>query len=419
MKKERFFKMAILGILSTMIFGSTTYVSAASGYAFSAGYTGSDLDTTSQVNYANSTYNKIGYTTNYKMAPNSSYLNTGKYSNGRRYMESDVIYLSGHGDDEGKTIQLGNNVGYRVDSYYNNNLLKLSSVNWSKVKLITYAGCKTSYNPIQDYSNISVETYRKGAKNVVGFQQEVYTSSLIEWMKKYHDKLKSGGTVVQAIQYANNYSYNDSRVKDIGFFGPSNTTISSVDNTIYSSNLLNTDNQNTTIVTNSIEFTNDNEDLENILTYLESKYSEFNKNDYEVKVYTLNKEQNCYSIDLIKKIGDYYTNLGYSIGVENGKVTSVTDNNDKLTLETKMKIYNKKVSKELLESYKEQAIAQVYKKAIKNELPIKVDKNDITIDNQKCQLFFDTNNNKKYYKVFTTYKNGKGLINVDYKCIEL
>lgn len=63
MKKRKFFKMATLGILGTMILGATTYVSAASGYAFSAGYNfGDGVDTTTAMTYAANVYDNLGYT---------------------------------------------------------------------------------------------------------------------------------------------------------------------------------------------------------------------------------------------------------------------------------------------------------------------------------------------------------------------
>ena len=43
----------------------------------------------------------------------------------------------------------------------------------------------------------------------------------------------------------------------------------------------------------------------------------------------------------------------------------------------------------------------------------KIDNKDLKVNEQICQLYFDVDNNKHYYKVFTTYEKN-GFIDVDY-----
>ena len=80
MKQKKFLKVATLGILTTLMLGVSSYVSAASGHAYCAGYSGNDLGTTSMTTNAYNTYRSLGYSSNYTISPSFNTLKSGKFS---------------------------------------------------------------------------------------------------------------------------------------------------------------------------------------------------------------------------------------------------------------------------------------------------------------------------------------------------
>ena len=412
MKRKIILKLFTLGLLLLIINSCSYSVLAASGYAFSAGGTVDNWNTTSLIQNGNNTYNNLGYSAQYMMNPSFNTLNNGKNADGSKLLESKVVLLAGHGNTAGTSIKLSSSSYLRTGNTTGNSV-GVNNVNFSKVKLITLVGCKTSYDPYDNYSNLAVEIFRKsaGKANVVGFKQEVSSNIMAEWCANYHSKLKSGGTVVQAIQYANSKSYRDSRVKDIGYFG-TDTTIKS---TSLSTCSIPLNDSNSTFIQKNIEFTKENQNVQGIVDFIKTINPSFNVNDYIINIYCLNKEQDIYTIDFIRKIGNFYTNLGYVANIQYGKLISITDNNqsiEDIKIEefpnTKIKLSNSKIV-----SLKKDAIKYLKNKLMQNNV------STFSVENQKCQYYLDVKTNKKYYDIFTTYKDENNTINVDYYSIEI
>src|SRR5699024_11000780 len=138
-----------------------------------------------------------------------------------------------------------------------------------------------------------------------------------------------------------------------------------------------------------------------IISLIKSKDSLFKIEDYEVRINELNKEQNLYIIDFIRKIGNFYTDLGYVVTVKDGKVTTLTNNNREILPTISKTLSNNTISSENLNSYKKIAIINLMQKSFKDFSLGAFRNKDIIVKEQLGQLYFDVNTNKPYYKIFT------------------
>ena len=150
------------------------------------------------------------------------------------------------------------------------------------------------------------------------------------------------------------------------------------------------------------------------MDFISSKNPSFKKEDYDIKINELNKEQELYIIDVVKKFDNFYTNLGYVITIRGGKVETITDNNKSVFQKSSATSIKNSITVEELDIYKKEAIVNLMKKLENNTTGNKkIDNKDLKVNEQICQLYFDVDNNKHYYKVFTTYEKN-GFIDVDY-----
>lgn len=413
MRKKSKIKLLIVLSLFTILsiaIGGHTNVFAASGHYFCAGLEDNTLSTQSMVVNSANAYSALGYSGAYKINTNFATL-TGTYSDGTKCLESKVLFLTGHGNDVGNSLVVSSTgVGIKTGSS-NLKYAGVNNINFNNTKLVTLAGCRTSYND----SSLAVEIYRRGADNVIGWRQSVFAEELTKWITRYNSKLKSGSTVWDAVAYAGQINYKDSRVKDVGFFGSANNKINSVNIPVSTYSLERVEESKTERILEDIVFTNKSEDFVALNEYISSKYPSFKQEEYETKVYEINKEQNLYLIDYLRKVNGFYTDLGYVVTVTNGKVESITNNNNVIN-ESNNLLKAKDISNARLEECKQEAIQEIMGKNEKSKV---IKNNDIAIEKQEQQLYLDVNTDKQYCKVFTTYKNANGIINEEYSLIEI
>lgn len=410
---KKFVFTLLIAIILIVITGNCIGVFAASGHAYCAGVVETGVDSTSSVKNAYNNYKAMGYSSRYDLNPDGNTLK-GSFSDGNRYLESKVVLLFGHGVDGGTALKVSNNSGIRKGTS-GVSFVGIDDINFNKVNLVTLVGCETSFSD----KSLAVEIYRRGAANTIGWRQSVYSDSLNQWTIKYNNALRDGKSVGDAVAYAGQSQYSDPRVKDIGFFGAHTNKVNSVDIPEVMSLNKEEIETNTCKVSEDIYFENNNKEIDKLTSYMTSKYPSFKKEEYEIKVYELNRDQGLYTIDYNRKIGDFYTDLGYVITVKEGKVESITDNN-KILEDNVYSVINKKVvSVEELQDYKEVAKEQIVQKSKRNKLNNMFNGKNLTITDQETQLYLDVNTNKQYYKVFTTYKDIDGAMDVDYYLVEL
>lgn len=385
------------------------------GVAYLAGaYFIGDVSTTSIINDSKKALEDMGFFTSSRTNPSFNQLNGT--TNGRKNLESNVVLLSTHANDTIMTfpstaLKIGNSGNFQIGDK-TMDMVGVNSVNWSKVDLVILGGCNTGSTS----EGITAQIYKKGASAVIGFRDEVLMSSLRDWCRNFF-KMLNGRDLKTSIQYANSQFYEDTRVtktrlycKDNIFIGSSKNANNLKENT----NLNKLDEQKKYYPDKDIMFYTQN-DISSVSDFLKTKNKNFNISNYDIKI-----NDSFYNDEIVKtiyleyKIGDFYTNSGYTVILENNKIKEVVDNSIELNLneEEIEELEQYKLSEEKLLEYKNKA---------KNEI---LSKNDILIseDEQSIKLIYDIKENKKYISIIYKVKsketfdyNVSSLLDVKYE----
>lgn len=233
--------------------------------------------------------------------------------------------------------------------------------NWQDKKLVVLASCNSA-GENSSYTEYSIADIisRNRANTVVGWYTEVSSYSLPDWLDHFHDKLAEGANVLVAGNYANGKSYASDTVKDcMTFYWDAPVTLSTSEvasldistNNTYDNNILSQNNINRFDIT----------EVDNIM---KNQISNFNLNDYEKKVskgmYAKNMTTGVTEkiesyIDYSYKIGDFITNSGYTVVLDqNDKIKSINDNTQNISSSNLMEVKEEnkfKVSQDEIDKY--------------------------------------------------------------------
>lgn len=192
------------------------------------GFDFNQINTTGDAEYAYDTYNAMGWNSLLNAVP-TKYNLKRKQTNGYYYLESSIIFLSGHANSGSMGWNYkGLGGDYAVDIvmdtkdyvYTDNSLgIGIGQFNNSQNDLIIFAGCNTA----EGSNNLSKYVVDRGTETSIGWTTTVAAGSQTSWLKRFHDKLKTNNTTVkEAAVYANSYNYSDNRVKNYKIYGNQN-----------------------------------------------------------------------------------------------------------------------------------------------------------------------------------------------------
>ncbi len=170
-----------------------------------------------------------------------------------------------------------------------------------------------------------------GADMIVGWYSDVTTPSLVNWLEHYHTALSNGYTVSNAMQYANNQLYVfGSGVHECHLYANNAGTLSTDE--LEALNIKTSGK----IKKNNFNLDNiNNRNVDNIENIIRLNDSNFDENNYKKEI--VQGMSMCNSDGVIKhvssyinyylKIGDYVTNSGYTVSLdENGNIQNITNN---------------------------------------------------------------------------------------------
>lgn len=327
------FKNALYVLLAIVVISATirptTVAYAANAMAFSVGtdYGGwFGVDTTSDATNAADLYTIAGYESYYSTKPTVSILK-GNFKNGIKRMRSDVLFFSGHGNYDhvgfnydGKGEEYATGVYYTTDFRTTDGyeLVGLSG-NMDSVKLVTFAACLTASN---NDNNITAKAVGYGADTAVGWSSSINAGSHSNWLARYNDKLATGSTVLEAVTYANSFTYLDSDVKDARIYGDRSLVIKLTSG----ATALDEDFSLEKIDVKSPVVANVTDGLteESIVSAARNNLPDFDPNDYEINIYNIC--DNCYTVDLVFSLGNIRTSSCYTMTIIDGKITEIVDN---------------------------------------------------------------------------------------------
>ncbi len=303
-----------------------------SGFATSIGSRYNNIDTQYSIVHAADCYNRYGYSQSNSIMDPVYIL---RLSN----MSAKVQFYNEHGNVDvvrglNSGIKVGNNLTYNGVEYIGTDVFDT----WfsAGTVLVTYVACLTAGDGVPDNGSIAYQTALKGANLVVGFKKSIDTNSLGEWATHYNNRLGWGDGVQDAVNYANSFTYDDPRVKSNHLVYHTDPNLDISGNKVKSKSIQ--ENEKNLIDDRNI-LTKINErlslDKSNYSNAISKVNKEFDINNYEVVSREESTSENIITgeiqskeyIDLKLKIGDFTTNAGYVVELENDKVKAIYDNN--------------------------------------------------------------------------------------------
>ena len=334
-----------------------SYYSQWTAYVVGGKYTEEEYEIDSEIGAQNSykTYSDMGFNTILEFNPNYNTL-TGSV-NGRKKLESDIIFLISHGSNyKMEFLNSGIRTGATMDiviSGKENREVKAigtNDINWNRVKLAVFAGCETA----QGQNNLLYDVVTKGADVAIGFEERIEEESLFEWCEIFNENLKKGKTMQEIYSIIKKEEFKDNRVGNFKIQGDKSLYFQSNE-----SILLNAiENENIGLIP-SEEIIYNEENLNNIIEFIEKNIEGFDGDEYET--YIGGPEINGVRepvVNLKRKIGDFYTGDAFVIIIKDGLVSEIIDHREKeeLTEEEKKELREFKLSEEKIREYKEKAI---------------------------------------------------------------
>ena len=375
------------------------------------------LDTRESVSEAITAYSKAGYRVYGVGNPGKQHLWEQLYA--------DVQFFNCHGNQDCVVTAISGIVAGSDRMYGNKDCIGTDSVHWdADTILVIYGSCQgAGNNGVANENSVGYKTAVRGAQVVMAWRSSVGSDSLREWTRNYNNRLADGYSVIQAMDYANSFTYSDSRV-------PENSTILHHGNTdmkigkyrsMTSDEVRPEDNLLLKTKTRTVVSSNE---LDTVYNVIKETYPDFNENNYiitrgkaqSIDVTNGNIDETEY-INLKFKIGDFETNSGFTIKAKNNIVEAIYDNTVDLQKE-KLLTQRRNV---MTTNYKEKEIdeikvdvAQKIMNAYNNCVNIDPE-NDVTY-----KFFYDIETGKKYieFLVKSTMGNVEGEKPVAYDTVK-
>lgn len=394
MSLKKMIKNLMALFLAIVFFSTTSIVHAENNMAFSAGKGYGDLDVSQATLSSYASYGLMGYNSYYSTSGANASILAGKFNNGTKRLESDIVFLTGHGAwDSIDTTASG---GLRIGDTSTFKYVGTNDFDWEKVKLAIFLACETGQETNYEEINLAYNVFKKSNWKItsLGWHQRITDKSAISWIDNFNSKLETGANVDSAISYANSKSYADNRVKDIAFYGEPNLVLRKT----RSISSINIDESNIKYITEDIFF--DGQDVTPIINLLENNFGKLDINNYKVDIFTHSKENQFYTIDFTYLIDDIYTNSSYTAIVNEGKVVQISNNSVTVpsNIDTDFENYGREenIAKSI-------GISNTNKsnniKCINNMESI----TPILIKEQQTRKYIDLIKNEKYIQVETTY----------------
>lgn len=307
------------------------------------------------------------------------------------YMQSDILFFSGHGNSNGMYFYYGNDSSrdFSISTGTNNsNKVGIGSYNMNNVDLVVYAGCQTASGS----SNITKATNDAGAKAALGWTTSVGASSHTQWLSTFWQEMVKGKYIGVAMMTADSKTYSDSRVKNGHLDGNSYLTIVTKPFSL-STNVQQISASNDRLSKSAVDIDvsnkNDEEILKEVSKWIQSKYdSSFDLSEYEVEK-VVKDERDIIDIKLLID-GDIKTNLGYTIFVSQGKITHIFNNMKEIDIVSS----NAKTNSSYLTLGK-----------ILNDANDRLDLVNFDILSQDSYKYYDSDDKKIYFVVATELEN--------------
>ena len=232
----------------------------------------------------------------------------------------------------------------------------------------------------------------------MAWRSSVNIPNLEKWTKYYNNRLADGYSVIQAMDYANSFSYTDSRV-------PQNSTIIHHGDTgikigkyrnITENQIRPEDNLLLKAKTRTVISSNDVNAIYNVI---KETYPDFDENNYIItrgnsQSINVTNEQVSETeyINLMLKVGEFETESGFTVRAEDGIVEAIYDN----TIDFKKEAMLTKQKAPMMANCTETELQELKDEAIQKILSAYNNNVSINTDDVTYKYFYDIETEKKY-----------------------
>ena len=313
---------------------------------------------------------------------------------------ADVQCFLCHGNQDCVVTAISGIVAGSDRMYGNKDCIGTDSVHWdADTILVTYGSCQgAGDNGVINKNSVGYKTAVRGAQVVMAWRSSVNIPNLEKWTKYYNNRLADGYSVIQAMDYANSFSYTDSRV-------PQNSTIIHHGDTgikigkyrnITENQIRPEDNLLLKAKTRTVISSNDVNAIYNVI---KETYPDFDENNYIItrgnsQSINVTNEQVSETeyINLMLKVGEFETESGFTVRAEDGIVEAIYDN----TIDFKKEAMLTKQKAPMMANCTETELQELKDEAIQKILSAYNNNVSINTDDVTYKYFYDIETEKKY-----------------------
>ena len=313
---------------------------------------------------------------------------------------ADVQCFLCHGNQDCVVTAISGIVAGSDRMYGNKDCIGTDSVHWdADTILVIYGSCQgAGDNGVINKNSVGYKTAIRGAQVVMAWRSSVNIPNLEKWTKYYNNRLADGYSVIQAMDYANSFSYTDSRV-------PQNSTIIHHGDTgikigkyrnITENQIRPEDNLLLKAKTRTVISSNDVNAIYNVI---KETYPDFDENNYIItrgnsQSINVTNEQVSETeyINLMLKVGEFETESGFTVRAEDGIVEAIYDN----TIDFKKEAMLTKQKAPMMANCTETELQELKDEAIQKILSAYNNNVSINTDDVTYKYFYDIETEKKY-----------------------
>lgn len=397
-------KNALLIVIILLIVTASTKSFASNNYAYALSGGSDDMGGVTAASNVYSAYHAAGFDAYRVSDPGSASL--GSILN----RSPKILFSITHGNPNQILFSnCGMQTGSEISLYTGMTLYGVQRYSWNSSELVMLTSCESANGSNSIVAQIA-DKMNENTTSTIGWTTEIDMESAQQWSKYFHRKMAQGGSVRDARSYANSFTYNDSRIKTPAIYGNWLTTVidsssrsAQLNNVIYAS-----DNDRKHTIEYDVFYYEKN-DINTINNMLKNEFPNFNSENYKIEI---TNQENGFIIDYTLQIGNFSTLSGYTIFIENGKVTEIYDNTIVPASNTATaNLTNMQVSA----TGNIENLKQTYKNLSSQKILNSIDNSTNT--EQSTKLFYDIKTGKKYIIVTTTNLIGesKALISDYYE----
>lgn len=297
-----------------------------------------------------------------------TYSNLNSTYQGKKAMESSILYFLGHASSDSIKWNYNYNggnyatgVGKKATDYYSGiyHLRGIGAYNLNNVRLAVFQGCSTASD---SNSNLPKYAVSRGAAAAIGWATNIEQRDTYPWTERFFTKQFANSTIASQVAYANSFAYTTSAIKNTRLYGNTGASLLTSNFNIQKVNSLSGVDERRHMVNEPIKL--DYSRLDTVKGHLIALINRRLNVNILNSDFIIEKVQNDSNIiyDLYFTVNGARTKLAYTIfaNISNDYVTDIYDNTGGYKLESIKNAADKSLLvKKVSEEYNAKNIATI------------------------------------------------------------